>query len=351
MFCVRCGREAPVTEGLCADCFRSAHVLAKLPQVVRVEVCSHCGARHRGGSWGDPLASVERAIEEELRLGVEPDRRVDTWRLQLQGEQKDPTNWAYEAAVTGTALGVPFEVRGQVVATVHRSTCTRCGRRSGGYYESILQLRAEDRAFEDEEKDLAGDLIERTLKGMHAAGDLDSFLVKAEAVRGGYDFYLGTVHAGRTIARALSEQLGASVKETASLVGRDRTGADLYRVTISVKLPRARLGGFVAEDEKLYEVATLSPKGATLTDLDLHKRITRSRRELDGMEVLPPSAAREAVVVSESDRELQVLDPETLRTEDVVKPPGFPPGRRSARVVRWAGRLWLLPAGPADRLT
>ncbi|HEV8361553.1 MAG TPA: 60S ribosomal export protein NMD3, partial [Candidatus Thermoplasmatota archaeon] len=324
-----------------------------LPPVVRVEVCAACGARRRAGSWGDPLPSLDVAIREQVREGVEVDRRVTRWELELDGGEHDPTNFEYEGIVRGKAGALPFEVRAPLVVHVQRSTCQRCGRRAGGYYESILQLRAEGRAIEADERERAAAIIERGLANLRAGGDLDSFLVKAKEVRGGWDFYLGTVHAGREIAKRLAGDLGAALKETASLVGRDRTGEDLYRVTISVKLPPARVGGFVALDEKLYAVASVGPKSATLLDLEEHRRVTRPRHDLASATILQPNRAVEAVVVSETARELQVLDPETLRTVDVVKPPGFPEGRASVHVVPWSGRLWLLPApaGAADRLT
>jgi nonsense-mediated mRNA decay protein 3 len=238
---------------------------------------------------------------------------------------------------------VPFEVRAPVVVHVQRSTCTRCGRRAGGYYESILQLRAQGRSLAPDEVEHCGAVIDRVLAQMHGAGDLDSFLVKGEQVKGGFDFYLGTVHAGRAIARALQQEAGAALRETASLVGRSKDGIDLYRVTLSVKLPHARVGGFVGAGEVLHQVQGMGPKQATLLDLGTHRRLSLPRADLDDAPTLDPAAAREAVVVSESERELQVLDPDSLRTVDVVKPAGFPAGQRAVRVVRWAERLWLLP--------
>ena len=346
MFCVRCGREAPLHDGLCAECFLATRTLATVPAIVRVEVCALCGARHRGGSWGDPLPELLPAIEQEVRGAVAVERGVDDWKLRLEGGEHDPTNYEYDAIVTGTAQGVPFEVRAPVTVHIQRSTCTRCGRRSGGYYECILQLRAEGRSIEADERDQAGAIIERHLLDMRARGDLDSFLVKAEDVRGGWDFYLGTVHAGRIIAKALQANLGASLKETATLVTRDKTGADVYRVTIAVKLPPARIGGFVGLDDRFYVVAAIGPKTTTLTDMETHVRRTFPRWKLEQVHALGPQEAEEAVVVSESPKELQVLDPDTLRTVDLVKPPGFPTGRPAVRVVRWAGRLWLLPEAP-----
>lgn len=344
MFCVRCGKEAPLVEALCSDCFLATNTLVKVPPIVRVEVCSTCGARHRGGSWGEPLASVVPAIEEEVRHTLELDKRVAKgWVLSLEGGEHDPTNFEYVAVVRGKALGVPFEVRGPLVVHVQRSTCTRCGRRSGGYFESILQLRAEGRLLDHDERDAAARLIDRELKALRTAGDLDSFLVRAEDVKGGWDFYLGTHHAGRTLGKALGAEFGATVKETAKLVGRDKSGNDVYRVTVLARLPPARVGGFVVLDERIYGVAAVTSKTATLVDLEDHRRLARDRDALEAVHVLAPAAVREAVVVSESAKELQVLDPETLRTVDLVRPPGYPEGRPAVRVVRWGDRLWLAP--------
>lgn len=350
MFCVRCGKEAPLTEALCSDCFLQANAPVRVPAVVRVEICSHCGARKRGPSWGEPLDSVEPAIEAEVREVVDLDPRVGRkWGLRLEGGEHDPTNFEFDVVVEGHLSGLPFEVRHPIVVHLQKSTCTRCGRRTGGYYESILQLRAEGRPIQEDERDQAAAIIDRHLTDMRRSGDLDSFLVRASAVKGGWDFYLGTVHAGRVISRSLANELGAAVGESASLVGRDRMGTDLYRVTFAVKLPPARVGGFVAVGERLYGVNSVSGNKATLLNLEDHRRETHPRAALETVHVLDPSAAVEAVVVSESERELQVLDPESLRTVDLVKPPGFPPGQAQVRVVRWGERLWLLPAAPGPK--
>jgi nonsense-mediated mRNA decay protein 3 len=295
------------------------------------------------------MPSLRPAIEEEVREAVALEPGVNGWSLRLQGGEHDPTNHAYEAVVAGTAGSVPFEVCAPLVVHVQRSTCTRCGRRAGGYYESIVQLRAQGRALEPDEVARAGEAIDRVLADLHRHGDLDSFLVKGEEVKGGFDFYLGTVHAGRAIGKALAQEMGALVRETASLVGRGKDGIDLYRVTVSTKLPHARVGGFVALEGRLHLVASMGPKVATLLDLEDHRRRARPRADLDDAATVAPREAGRAVVVSESERELQLLDPWTLRTVDVVRPPGFPAGRASVRVVRSQERLWLLPAD--DKLT
>jgi nonsense-mediated mRNA decay protein 3 len=295
---------------------------------------------------------VEQAIEEEVRGAVEVDPRVGKrWTMKLEGGEHDPTNFEYDVVVRGEASGVPFEARVPIVAHIQKSTCTRCGRKHGGYYESILQLRAEGRDIDPDEREHTAAIIDRVLTDLHRAGDLDSFLVRAKDVRGGWDFYFGTVAAGRAISKALAQEAGAALKETASLVGRDKTGIDLYRVTFSAKLPRARVGGFVGKDEKLYQVKGVGPKTATVLDLQDHKRTTWQRADLDQRAVLAPAEAKPAVVVSESERELQVLDPQSLKTVDIVKPAGFPKGMGSVRVVSWDDRLWLVPPSDADTLT
>ncbi|MCA1813696.1 MAG: hypothetical protein LC624_07065 [Halobacteriales archaeon] len=345
LFCVRCGQAPPVQGAVCAPCYLATHTPARVPAIVRLEVCAHCGARHRRGSWGGPLASLRPAIEDEVRQAVEVAPDVGSWAFRLEGGEHDPTNFEYDVVVTGKAGHVPFETRTPIVVHIQRSTCTRCGRRAGGYYESILQLRAQGRTLAPEEVERCGVVIDRVLAQLHASGDLDSFLVKGETVKGGFDFYLGTVHAGRSIGRALQHEAGAVLRETASLVGRSKDGIDLYRVTISVKLPHARVGGFVGVGDVLHQVLAMGPRDAKLLDLGSHRRVTVPRATLDDEPALDPGAARDAVVVSESAGELQLLDPDTLRTVDVVKPAGFAAGGPGVRVVRWSDRLWLLPTG------
>lgn len=346
MFCARCGREPPLVGPLCGPCFLATTPFATLPPVVQVEVCGACGAPRRGASWGAPLPSEAVAVEEGVAGALALHGSVERWSLGLEEERRAPAVLHLVAVVRGTAHGLPFEARAPVEVRVRRGTCTRCGRLAGGAYEGVLQLRAEGRDLGGEERREAEALVDRALEALRAAGDLDSVLVKVEEVRGGVDAYLGTAHAARVAGRALAEQLGAALQETASLVGRRRDGTDLCRVTVCAKLPRAPAGAFAGLGDRLYLVASVGPKRATLTDLAEHRRVTRARGELGAAEVLPGSAAREAVVVSERERELQVLDPESLRTVEVARPPGFPQGRGSVRVVRWRERLWLLPEEP-----
>jgi len=341
MFCVRCGREGAVVEGVCADCFRTTQVLARLPATVRVETCARCGSRHRRGSWGPPGVKIEAAIEEEVRGEVDVDPRVATWHLRLDGGKRDPTNYSYEVVVDGVALGVAFEVRQPLVVHVQSSTCTRCGRRTGGYYESVVQLRSEERKLDEEHRKEAVAIADRCLASFEAAGDHDSFLSKAKDVQGGADLYLGTVHAGRAIAKALSQELGATLKETATLVGRGADGVDIYRVTLLARLPRARAGDFVAWEGRLHEVTRVGPREVGMVDLDRAEHVRVPREDLEKAHVVPRGEAVEAVVVSASEDELQLLDPVTLATVDVLRPPGFGGSPAVVRVVRWEGRLWL----------
>jgi len=52
----------------------------------------------------------------------------------------------------------------------------------------------------------------------------------------GWDYFLVDTLAARALARLARQRLGASIKESATLVGR-KDGVDVYRVTFCVRLP------------------------------------------------------------------------------------------------------------------
>jgi NMD protein affecting ribosome stability and mRNA decay len=58
--------------------------------------------------------------------------------------------------------------------------------------------------------------------------------------------------------------------------------------------------------------------------------------------VLDMKDAREAVVVSETETEMQLLDPWTYATVPVLRPEGLPLGAPSVQVLRHEGELIVL---------
>src|SRR3989338_11153771 len=70
-FCPRCGSDANVSEGLCANC-KFEKVEPKLPQKVVVRICRDCGAVNWRGIW----VKTDESPEYYLTLALEKGARL-----------------------------------------------------------------------------------------------------------------------------------------------------------------------------------------------------------------------------------------------------------------------------------
>ncbi|HUR25489.1 MAG TPA: 60S ribosomal export protein NMD3 [Candidatus Thermoplasmatota archaeon] len=342
--CVECGNEVPLLiGGSCPDCFVGKAALLEGPEVLDVELCAHCDARHVGNHWVDPDEGMplEWIREEAARAVLKPHPNVSDRDLQLVETAQDERNFRHHATLTGSVEGVPITFEKDLIVRMRRSVCDRCSRMFGGYYAALIQLRATDRDVTELEIKRAHRIVGDELDRQRASGNRESFLTKSGAVPGGFDYYLGDIEGTRGVARLLAERLGATYEEHAKLSGR-KEGEDIYRVTFLVRVRLFAPGdfGLVGDDPVQFKsmsrgrafVVRLSNGGTDKVDEETLKR-------LGGPEIL-----KEAVVVSQDAAHVQLLDPVSLRTVDVPRPPDYVP-EATAWVLRHEERLYL-PALP-----
>ncbi|MEA3190426.1 MAG: ribosomal export protein [Thermoplasmata archaeon] len=353
--CVECGRDVPETiGGACPDCFVAKQPLLMVPEVLDVETCAHCDARHVGNSWIDPDEGVplEEIREEALRAAVRVHERVRDAHVELACSPQDERHFRFDVTLTGNVEGAAVHDARKVLVRMRRSVCDRCSRMFGGYYAAVLQFRATQRDVTRHELERAHKVVGDELDRMRASGHRDAFLTKSGPVPGGFDYYLGDIEAARIISRQVASRLGATVVETAKLAGR-KEGEDIYRVTFLVRIQLYAPGDFARiGDDRIVQVHSVDRGRAVVWDLATHKRdkvSEESLRRLGGQEIL-----LEAVLVSQDPAHLQVLDPVSLQTVDLVRPEGFEVHGATILVLRHEERLYLPPSsgnGPSDPKT
>ncbi|MBI4392337.1 MAG: hypothetical protein HY556_00870 [Euryarchaeota archaeon] len=341
MFCVKCGKEAELFDALCASCFIDEQDLLKVPDHVDLEICAHCHSRKRGSRWLEPKGELNPALEGAVKdsLTLHADAKST---LRFHVKEEDPRNFLFTIRVEGTLRGIPFARSATTKGRLKYGTCTSCSRRFGGYYEAIVQLRREDNPLTRPEMETLVDQASTVVERLREEGDPNAFILKSEEEHGGLNLYMGTTNAGRIVSKAIQARYKARLTESPELVGR-REGRDLYRVTFGVKLPAWGVGSVLVIDDNVLLVRGLTVRSARMLNLDTGEQISMDRSKLGRVHLLDRSATKEAVVVSESEREFQVLDPDSMRTVDLKKPPGFPRGRKTVKVVRLEERLLLLP--------
>lgn len=341
MFCVECGKEGKTYNGLCADCYLSRGSFVNLPKTLDVPVCGECLSVRIGKKWHNAL-TLEEAVQLSIEKAIEKSREVDGLSISVNLIEHDPRNYLATTDVKFTVGDLSAERRCQIEVRLKKETCNRCGRRAGHYYEAIIQIRGSERSSRQEVLERARELVHSRVEAIsHKSRDI--FISKEERQHGGYDIYLSSGSVAKMIARELTKMHGASSKSSASVAGM-RDGKELRRMTYLVRLPGYEMGDVLLFDNCAYLLRSVSENQLSLVDLQTWQEINISRKRLPAMEILPREAhVKEATIVSESDRELQILDSETLNTVEVRKPSGFRSTGSTVQAVKTNIGIFLLP--------
>jgi nonsense-mediated mRNA decay protein 3 len=340
VFCVECGREDELIGSVCKECYSKKNVIASLPEHVDLALCAHCSSMETPKGWKD-VGSMREAIEESIRASLTLLKGATVSDMRVELEQKDERNLQAEVSLMVSAHGAEFERHLSTMVRIKRGACKECSKQQGSYYEAILQVRGPERNLVERTADEVERLVRDRVASMRK-NSREIFVSKVEKVKGGLDFYFSTTPAARTIARELENSMCAEYKESSSLWGK-RDGKEIYRMTFMVRFQEFSRGDVIEHGSRLFLVKGMA-KGM-LHGIDISSGERKSVRLQDPGEcalVQPKSRILKAVVVAESDKELQVLDPETMKTLDVRKPSGFSREGEQVRLVKTNAGVFVL---------
>lgn len=359
-FCYRCGisesEGGPLIDGLCQVCYRKENPVLLIEDEINTELCQNCGSYKKRGVWVDPKSYeleelifevAENALLEELEdsfsnkireYEVVPPEDLDeiedlpVGRAAVSFEPADfhieyfPAIIVYEVRIKAKTHELQRELhdeRKRVTVYVRQTVCPRCQKFLGGYFEAILQVRAEDRPLTEEERKAIGKLVEEKVDEIMRR-DRMGFIQDTIEKEEGLDFYMGSTSSARKIAQAIKERFGGTISEAYELVGMDRqTSREVYRTSVSVRIPKFRRGDIVADRKgNVYEVERVDGKGLTLRNLENWESEhfdwkTAKREAIDTVE----HEESEAMVTSMSPREVQLMDMESYETYELNRPP------------------------------
>jgi nonsense-mediated mRNA decay protein 3 len=336
---------------LCVDCFLERNPPMVVPNVVDLMRCPLCGSSHGRGGWSHP-SEAEGDKEEVLQsdvadaaqeaIEVVEGARVRSIDLKVRPEARSTFSVDVDAEID--LMGQTVTASGSTRVRVRGETCPICSRKAGQYYEALIQFRGTgERPATDEELDRGRRHVLEEIQRLSAASR-EVYLVKEGRIHGGLDFYISTQPAAAQMARSLSAKFSATATSTTKTAGR-RDGKEVVRVTHLVRLPELRRGDYVLLEGQLLRVQSATAKEATVDPAAGEgKRRHLARNDRKALELVGDAASPvEAVVVSRNDAEVQVLDPETMRTVELPIPPGFElEDVETVRVVRSGDRLFLV---------
>ena len=261
MICPKCGEEF---EGVCLNC-TNLDELIWLDNFI-VITCPKCGSFKLEGKWRtlDFEDVIDYLISKNVR--IHPELEIKEILISYN---------PFTITFKGEISKVDVEIVKQPKLKILKETCTRCSRESGGYYESILQLRADKRKLEKEEIEKVNKIINEILRA--EKDNQKAFITKIVERKEGIDYYFGGRNIGKKVSRKIVNEFGAEIKESKTISGRV-DGRDLYRFTYLVRLPSYKNGDVVKDDGKICIVTNAKIKKAV--DIKTKQNVTLKNPKL-----------------------------------------------------------------------
>lgn len=319
MFCIECGSENKQMVGeICIDCFLKEFEMIEIPKNISVEICSHCNSRLEEGKWSDSFIPEEEIIYRALERNIKINELVENEEINLEIDQIKGTIAECFVEVVGDVYGVTIDETHDTSVRILKTVCPSCSKLQSGYYESVIQFRADNREIKSEEYDKADEIVARTLE-KQAKTDKLAYCPQIAKLKEGYDYYIGSLKTGRKIAEALKDEFGGIIKESPRLISEDKsTGKGLYRIWISVRIPEFESKDIIEYENKLIQVTDIGKNRVVGLDIKTNKKHNIPLKNMESIKLVKKSSEIETTtIISMSPKIIQILDPSDFSAVDL----------------------------------
>ena len=319
MFCPECGStDNEMVGDICIDCFLKEFQMIEIPERIEVQICSHCNSKLEEGKWSDEFIPEEEIIYRALERNIKIADEVENEIINLEIDQIKGTLAECYVEVIGEVHGAQIEETHDSEVKILKTVCPTCSKIQSGYYETVIQFRADKREIKAEEYAKADEIVERTLIKQSKKDKL-AYCPQIAKLKEGYDYYIGSFKTGHKVAEALKEEFGGIIKESPRLISEDKsTGKGLYRVWISVRIPEFEVNDFVKFEDKILQIQSLSKNSVVGIEISTNKKRNIPMKKLEEIELVKKSDEIETTtIISKSPSIIQILDPSDYSAVDL----------------------------------
>lgn len=343
MFCVECGKEPEeLYDGMCADCYKESRLHADIDDKIEIDVCGTCGSVRKGSRWIEH-ADIYTIILDRIDSLIETSPDVEKYSFKTEFREQDPFHIETDMQVELFAKGLSRTVALKTLVLLKKDQCKTCSRIHGNYYEAILQVRPSDEKMTEEQKERVKKKVRDDIE-VKRSDERNIFITSQEERHGGLDFYISDNGVTKRLAQRISNIFGGRVTASAKLAGRE-DGQNIYKVTYSVRLPPYEAGDFLVKDDGLYRVQEVRTSGGyiVLLDMDTRRKISLRERDMEEFNVLGgDELLKKAVIVSQTEDEMKVLDPDNYQTVTLIKPDDVEPSEGEVDIVKVKGKMHVV---------
>ncbi len=278
--CPVCGRPTDrLIEGLCEECFRKSNPLVKdLPKIDRLtfRVCVVCGSVLYKGRWTRRLDVIRRHISDLVKTrGIIT--KIDVGNIALEeGEQE------VEVKICGRAsdkLQEEYCETYKVYIKIVPDICPTCRSIATGKEKALIQVRYIGEKCSREDLLLLRHIIQQVLAKSEEVQR--GAVIDIEESGTGFDIKLTNNTIAKAIASAIHRAFPSRMIESHKLVGVDRSGKPITRLTVSIHVLNIKKGDVISIDGKgRYYVLAISKSSIYLKDLESRENIRMSIGEI-----------------------------------------------------------------------
>ena len=311
MFCIECGSDnKQMVDEICIDCFLKNFKMIEIPKNINVEICSHCNSRLEEGKWSESFLPEEEIIYRALERNIKINELVENEEINLEIDQIKGTIANCFVEVVGEVYGVSIDETHDTSVRILKTVCPTCSKLQAGYYEAVIQFRADSREIKAEEYAKADEIVAKTLE-KQAEVDKLAYCPQIAKLKEGYDYYIGSLKTGRKVVEALKEEFGGVIKESPRLISEDKsTGKGLYRIWISLRIPEFEKNDIVEYENKFIQVRDIDKNRVVGIDIETNKKQNMPMKSLENIKLVKKASDIETTtIISMSPKMIQILDP------------------------------------------
>ncbi len=266
-FCPICGREnVRFVEGLCEECYRKLNPLVKeLPKVSQLtfRICVNCGSVLYKGRWTRKFDIIKKHIQEVTKFrGIIS--KVEIGYIPLEPGEHE---------VLMTVCGKAHEAMSEEYCEEYRvyinlipDVCPTCRSVIMGKERALIQIRYVGERHTQDDVLLIRHIVNQVLAKSDEVQR--GAVIDIEENEHGIDIKLTNNTIARAIASAIHRTFPSKICESHKLVGVDRSGKQITKLTISIHILNVKKGDVVTIDGKdVYYVLAVSKNTLYVKDL------------------------------------------------------------------------------------
>lgn len=320
MFCPKCGEtDQEIIEGVCKSCFLEEIILAEIPDEIEITLCAHCESKLVSGKWYELELSDEEIILNTLNKHIVLNENAKNVEIDIETILARGSNIECIVHVKADVLDEIIQQDYKINVKIIKTVCPECSKFVSGYYEAVIQLRADNRVPDEEEIAATDAIITDNIDKISKKNKM-AYISERAVLKEGVDYYVGSYKVAKRLTSSLKDHFGGVIKESPRLMGRDKSkGKDLHRIWISLRIPYFRVNDFIKYENSLGQIIGIDGKKMLFKDLVSLNQISIQWRDYDKIEtVAKKEDIKETTVTAKTPDSVQVLHPDSYEPIDIA---------------------------------